>query len=152
MLGVPPLGTACSRASDGMGHFSNAFLLGTTWGSHSGGLSQQLGAQVACCRPPGTGKQLWDPTLLLALYLCSPSTVPALPGRLAKCAIVSAVTVTASIHGYTKAHLLVKRENKAAFTSAWCFLKQGCLQGCRLSSVMLMPELSQAEFDKKGFN
>lgn len=89
-------------------HCSSAFLLGTMWGSNSGGLSQQLGAQGACCHPPWTGKQLWDPALLLALYFCSPSTTPALPGHLAECAVAPALTAIASIHGYTKEHLLVK--------------------------------------------
>lgn len=69
-----------------------------TWG----GLSQQPGAQVTFCRPPGTRKQPWDPVLLLALYFCSPSTVPALPGCPAECAVPPAVMASALIHGYSK--------------------------------------------------
>lgn len=83
---------------------------------------------------PWDGKQLWDPTLLLTLFLLtqcntSPARAPA------ESAVVSVVTVTASAHGYTKEQLLDKRENFAALTSARCFLKQGCLQGSRLSSA-----------------
>lgn len=74
----------------------------------------------------------WDPTLPLALYLCSPSVAPALPVCLAKCAVVSAVTVTALIRGYTEEHRLDEEGNKAALASAWGF-ETGVLAG--LSAV-----------------
>lgn len=106
----------------------DAFLLGTVWGSHWGGLSQELGAQVTCCSD--TGKQRGTPH---SPSLCT-SAHPAWhqPCQCARPSVVSAVTVTALIRGYTEEHRLDEEGNKAALASAWGF-ETGVLAG--LSAV-----------------